>query len=86
MPKNNQISGPGTPKLKSGGLLDWFGNVLRHLGPLGAVLRAPWAVLEASLKSLGPSWAEKRGQYGTKLGAKTGAESVKNGSKNRSVL
>ena len=86
MPKNNQISGPGAPKLKSGGLLGRFGDVLRHLGPVGAVLAAFWSVLEASLKSLGPSWAEKGGQHGTKLGAKTVAESIKNGSKNRSVL
>ena len=84
--KHNQNSGPGAPKLKSGGLLGRFGGVLRHLGPSGAVLEAFWSVLEASLKSLGPSWAEKGGQHGSKLGAKTAPESIKNESKNRSVL
>ena len=44
------------------------------------VLEAFWSVLEASLKSLGPSWAEKGGQHGSKFGAK------KNVSKKRSVL
>ena len=66
--KTIKIQARGRQKLKSGGLLGRFGDVLRHLGPVGAVLAAFWSVLEASLKSLGPkkvanmvpSWAPKR--------------------------
>ena len=51
---------------------------------------ASWGGFGSFLERLGSvveeSWAQKGGQHGTKLGAKTGAESVKNGSKNRSVL
>ena len=88
--KTHQNPGLETPKSKSGGLWGRFGGVLGNLGPSWTFVEASWTVLEASWKRLGSLLGrlggEKGGQHGSKVAPKTEAKSIKNQSKNRSVV
>ena len=84
--KSFQNPGLEAPKSRSRGLRGRFGGIFGCLRPSRAFLEASWVVLEGFGRPLGPSWAEKGGQHGSKLLPKTEPKSMKNRYQNWSIF